>query len=44
MTASHGHLLQLALAAFVADRTIVGMIDHGPLDDMLAQLHGIGIG
>ena len=33
MPGHHRHVLQMAFAAFVAHRAVVGMIDHQPLDD-----------
>jgi len=44
MATGHGHLLQLAFTTLIADRAIVRMIGHRPLDDMFAQLHRIRIG
>ena len=38
MAAGDGHILQLALAPLVADRAVVGMVHHQPLDDMGALL------
>ncbi len=38
VAAGDGHVLQLALAALVAHRAVVGVVDHQPLDNTLAQL------
>src|SRR5439155_6719618 len=37
--AGDGQILKLALAALVADRAVVRVVDHQPLDHALAELH-----
>ena len=37
VTGHHRHVLQMALAALVADRAIVRMVHHQPLDDARAE-------
>ena len=44
VAAGDGHILQLAFAALVADRAVVGMVDHQPFDDMAAQLQRLRVG
>ncbi len=38
MASHHRHVLQMALAAFVAHRTIVRVVQHHPLDDARAEM------
>ena len=39
MAAGNGEILQLALAAFVADRAVIGGADHQPFETMLPHGH-----
>jgi hypothetical protein len=39
----HGHVLEVALASFVADRTIMGVVEHEPLDDRCPESLHLGI-
>src|SRR5690606_33147473 len=39
----HGHVLQVAFAAFLADRAVVRMVDHQPLDDAGAKVARLGL-
>src|SRR5579872_7141708 len=32
MTGHHGHVLQMTLSALIADRTVVGVVDHQPFN------------
>ena len=43
MPGHHGHVLKMALAAFVADRTVMGMVEHQPLDDAFAEMDHLRI-
>ena len=38
-----GHVLEVALAALVAHRAVVGMVGHQPLDDARAERPGLGV-
>ena len=38
----HGHVLQVALAALLADRAVVRVVLHEPLDDGLAEVLRVG--
>ena len=42
--AGNGQVLQQAVPAFVAHRTVVGMVEHEPFDDMPPKIHGFVIG
>ena len=44
VAAGDGLVLQQAVAAFVAHRAIEGVVHHQPLDDVPAELHGLGVG
>src|SRR5690606_10945299 len=44
VTGHHGHVLQVAVAAFFADRAIVRVVGHQPFDDAFANLHGFVVG
>ena len=39
----HRHVLQVALAALVADRAVVGVAHHQQLDHLGAEAHGLGV-
>src|SRR5579883_2816065 len=39
----HGHVLEMALAAFVADRAVVRVVEHEAFDDAFAEFHGFWI-
>ena len=38
VTGHHGHVLEVALAAFLAHRAVVGMVLHQPFDDLAAEI------
>ena len=44
MAAGYGHVLKQAVAAFIAHRAIMGMIDHQPFNDLTTEIDHIGIG
>ena len=44
MAGHHGHVLEVAFAAFLADRAVVGMVFHQPFDDLTAEVRGEGGG
>jgi hypothetical protein len=41
MAAGNGHILKETVPAFVADRAIMGMVHHQPLDHMLAKIDSL---
>ena len=43
MSCHHGHILQVAFTPLVADRTVVGMIKHQPLNSALAELYSFRV-
>src|SRR5262249_13230092 len=43
MPGHDGHILQVALAAFVADRAIMGMVLHQAFDNGTPEFHGLRI-
>ncbi len=43
MVARDGQVLEQAVAALVADRAVVGMVEHEPFDDVAAEIDGFGI-
>ena len=38
VASGHGHVLKKAVAALVADRAVVGMVEHEPLHDVAAEV------
>ncbi len=44
VAAGDGEILQLAFAPLVADRAVVGVVDHQPFDDLPAHRHRLGVG
>ena len=44
MAAGDGKILQLAFAAFIADRTVVWVVDHQPFNDLPPHGHCLFIG
>src|SRR6185437_14519091 len=43
MPSHHGHILKMALASLLADRAVMRMNGHQPLDHAGAELHCLGI-
>jgi hypothetical protein len=44
MAAGNCQILEQTMAAFIAHRTIMGMVQHQPFDNMFAKIHGLFIG
>ena len=44
VAAGHGHILKEAVSPFIADRAVMGVIHHEPLDDMSSEIHGLVVG
>lgn len=44
MTRHHRHVLEMALAAFVADWTVVGVVLHQALNNCRSEARGVRIG
>jgi len=44
LSAGDGEILQLAFPPFVADRAVMGVVDHQPFEHLLAHRHCLGVG
>jgi hypothetical protein len=43
MPGHYGHVLEMAFSPFIADRTIMGVVEHQPFDRALSEFDSIGV-